>query len=302
MSKRTVMQTLAVVMACHNRREKTLSCLRALDQQRLNDSILVEVYLLDDGSTDGTSEAVRKEFPDINILSGDGNLYWNRGMRKSFSAAIQKGFDYYLWLNDDCILYKNSLDVLLNTYVLVKSRSGECAIIGSAMHDPDSHQFTYGGVRRHRGNWGRITLERIAPTTEAIQCDATNGNCVLIPASVVKKVGNLDKKFKHRWGDHDYCFRALQQGCSVWLAPGYLGTCEENPIDGTWEDASLPLVDRMRKLNSPHGYQLLDYSIYMRRHRGAWWIGHLVWPYIKIISQTVSRKLQSLCAYFSPSK
>ena len=279
--------SLAVIMACHNRRDTTLSCLRRLQQQKLKETRLIDVYLLDDGSTDGTSEAVRNESPDVHILKGDGNLYWNGGMRKAFESAILKGFDYYLWLNDDSILYDDSLEVLLKTHSELATQGYECSIIGSAMQDPVSQQFTYGGVKRHRNRWGRVRLERIAPANEPTQCDATNGNCVLIPASVVKKVGNLDKKYQHRWGDHDYCFRALQHGCTVWLAPGYLGTCKSNPIEGTWEDTSLPLMTRVRKLNSPHAFQLFDYVTYMRRHRGPWWPAHLVWPYIKIMIQSI---------------
>ena len=161
------------------------------------------------------------------------------------------------------------------------------SIIGSAMQDPVSAQFTYGGIKRHRSRWGRVKQERIAASNEPIQVDASNGNCVLIPAPVIKKVGNLDPVYVHRGGDHDYCFRALQQGCSVWLAPGYLGTCTANPIEGTWEDDSLPMLERFRKLNSPHGYRFRDYAIFLKRHRGPWWPMHLVWPYIQILLQSI---------------
>ena len=287
MNKRTVLKTIAVIMTCHNRRDSTMLCLKALHRQDCDETIHIEVYLLDDGSTDGTSDLVRGEYPDTHILNGDGSLFWNRGMHESFLAAMQKGFDYYLWLNDDSILYDYSLSVLLNTHALLKKQGHECAIIGSAMQDPVSHKFTYGGVKRHKNRWGRVRLERIEPANEVMRCDATNGNCVLIPAPVVEKVGNLDKIYLHRGGDHDYCFRALQQGCSVWLAPGYLGTCEDNSIEGTWEDTSLPLMDRIRKLNTPRGYLFPDYAIYLRRHRGPWWPVHLVWPYVKIVLQSI---------------
>jgi len=287
MNDKKKLETLAVIMACHNRRERTISCLRALRRQDIGKSICVEVYLLDDGSTDGTSDAVRGEFPDTHIIDGDGNLFWNRGMRESFSAAIQKGFDYYLWLNDDSILYDDSLGVLLNTHARLKSIGHKCSIVGSAMQDPISKEFTYGGIKRHKTRLGRIKLERVAPSNESIQCDATNGNCVLIPSSVVERVGNLDNIFQHRWGDHDYCFRSLQHGCTVWLAPGYRGVCGSNPIEGTWEDTSLPFMERIRKLNSPHAYAFSEYAIYMRRHRGPWWPAHLVWPYIKIALQSL---------------
>lgn len=280
-------KTVAVIMACHNRCQYTLSCLKSLSEQTLHDGTVFEIFLLDDGSTDNTPESVRKGFPDTHIIEGDGSLFWNRGMHKAFSAAIQKGFDYYLWLNDDCVLYENTLEVLFNTSKELEARGYTCTIIGSAMQDPGNGSFSYGGVRRHRSKWGRVKLKRIAPSNVAIRCDATNGNCVLIPAGVVEKVGNLDPIFLHRWGDHDYCFRALQRGCTVWLAPGYLGTCSENSIEGTWEDTSLPMVVRMRKLNSPRGFQFHDYSIYLKRHRGPWWPVHLIWPYIKIILQSV---------------
>jgi len=274
-------------MACHNRRDKTLACLEALVRQTLADRIRIQVYLMDDASTDGTSEAVRNAFPDVHILEGNGNLFWNRGMHAAFSAAIEAGFDFYLWLNDDSHLYENALEVLLDTYRELAAQGHECAIIGSAMQAPVTGQFTYGGVKRYKYRWGRVKLERIAPGDRPIQCDASNGNCVLVPAKVVEKVGNLDPVFLHRWGDHDYCFRALKQGCSVWLAPGYLGTCKENPPEGSWEDPSLPVMERMRRLNSPHGLQFSDYSIYMSRHRGPWWPVHLMLRYAKIIVQSL---------------
>ena len=88
MNKTPVVKKLAVVMACHNRRESTISCLRAIQKQRITDSVSVNVYLLDDGSTDGTSEAVKNEFPDVHLIKGSGQMFWNRGMHKSFSAWL----------------------------------------------------------------------------------------------------------------------------------------------------------------------------------------------------------------------
>jgi GT2 family glycosyltransferase len=287
MSEKTVQKSLAVIMACHNRRESTLSCLKALKKQKNIPDLSVEVYLLDDESTDGTSETVSTEFPDTHIIKGDGDLFWNQGMHKSFSAAIHRGYDYYLWLNDDSILYEHALEGLLTTSEQLENRGYDCAIIGSAMQDQVTGEFTYGGVKRHKRRWGRMTIERIAPGDKAIQCDASNGNCVLIPATVVRKVGNLDPIYQHRWGDHDYCFRALEHGCSVWLAPGYMGTCKSNPIQGTWEDINLPMRERFRELNNPRGFQFHDYAIYLRRHRGSLWPVHLVWPYFKIVFQAI---------------
>ena len=74
---------IAVIMTCFNRRSTTISCLRALHKQK--NSIDFDVYLTDDGSSDGTADAVKTEFPAVNILQGNGNLYWVGGMRLAFA-------------------------------------------------------------------------------------------------------------------------------------------------------------------------------------------------------------------------
>jgi GT2 family glycosyltransferase len=86
---------IAVLMTCHNRREKTLGCLRALFVNDLPHDTSLHVILVDGGSTDNTAEFVRTEFPQVDILLGDGNLFWNRGMQRAFARAMVARFDGY---------------------------------------------------------------------------------------------------------------------------------------------------------------------------------------------------------------
>ena len=83
---------IAAIITCHNRKEKTLVCLKSLFQIIQN----IDVFLTDDGSTDGTSEAVKKIYPQVNIIQGDGNLFWSRGMYIAWKEAVKGGYDYYL--------------------------------------------------------------------------------------------------------------------------------------------------------------------------------------------------------------
>ena len=71
------MTSIGVVITCYNRKEKTLASLKKLINQEDVDSLDINIYLVDDGSTDGTSEAVKKNFPQVNIIKGDGTLFWN---------------------------------------------------------------------------------------------------------------------------------------------------------------------------------------------------------------------------------
>ena len=76
------MVTIAVLITCHNRKDTTLSCLGRLFSIRKD----IDVYCVDDNSTDGTADAIRENFPQVNLIRGDGNLFWCRGMRKASTS------------------------------------------------------------------------------------------------------------------------------------------------------------------------------------------------------------------------
>src|SRR5580700_8623826 len=99
---------IAVLMTSFNRREVTLKSVAALFQQRKAEGVQFTVFLVNDGSTDGTDEAVHSRFPDVRVLQGDGTLFWNGGMRMAFETAARESFDAYLFLNDDTFLYSDA--------------------------------------------------------------------------------------------------------------------------------------------------------------------------------------------------
>ena len=140
---------IAALLTCFNRKEKTLACLDALFKQALPAEVDILAYLVDDASTDGTSEAVRQIYPQVKIFSGDGNLFWNGGMRGAFTEAMKDDPDYYLWLNDDTLIYPETVGVLLETTQKLSEKGEAKAIIGGSTCDPETDQTTYGGVVRN---------------------------------------------------------------------------------------------------------------------------------------------------------
>ena len=82
---------IAILMTCHNRRETTLRCLEslALEKRVGVGQWKIDVFLVDDGSTDGTDEAVKATFPKVNVIRGTGNLYWAKGMELAWKTCLQ---------------------------------------------------------------------------------------------------------------------------------------------------------------------------------------------------------------------
>ena len=269
---------LTVLMTCHNRRDTTLTCLQRLYQQDTN----FEVYLVDDGSSDGTSDAVKRHYPEIRILKGDGNLFWVGGMRLAFSEALKEGYDYYLWLNDDTLLEPKALGNLLNIHHDLTKRGYPNSIVVGSTRDPVTGKPTYGGAVRSK-HWYSNKFEFLKPSQELQESDTMYGNCVLIPHSVAEKVGNLDAVFTHQRGDIDYGLRARKLGCSVWVAPGYVGICSKNSVSGSWADTNLSLYERLKKVVQPKGFPLREWTIFIKRHSGSFWFFYWILPYVRAV-------------------
>lgn len=232
---------IATLLTVFNRKEKTLKCLDNLYAQLPIEGYEVDVYLTDDGCTDGTPEAIATQFPEVNIIQGDGTLFWNRGMYTAWAAAAKGDYDFYLWLNDDVIL----LDSAISTILEESFKKQDRAVVIGAMRASDSETITYGG---------RFNNKKIAPNGQLQLCDTMNGNLVLVPRVIYNKVGNLDWRYSHSLGDLDYGYRVRKAGFDIYTSSKYCGICDLNTSKPKWTRPEVSLVDRFKNLYSPLSY------------------------------------------------
>lgn len=272
------MISIATLITCHNRKDKTLRCLNALfSQSGLNKNFELKVFLVDDRCTDGTSQSVAELFPDVNIIEGNGNLYWNRGMHLAWeTAANSYDFDYYLWLNDDTTLYEN---VFIDLQKLLDPNR----VIGGATYCIIMNQVSYGGYIKKR---------LITPSDKLADVDYLNGNFVIVPKLVMNTIGILDSYFHHALGDFDYSLRAKKNGFELKLLPFYVGVCESNSNKQFWSDSSNNIFERIRYLYSPmSGCKFPEFFVFDLRHNG---ILLSIFHFFTIHSRVIFPRLVSL--------
>ncbi|MGB3507793.1 MAG: glycosyltransferase family 2 protein [Microcoleaceae cyanobacterium] len=277
------LKTIAVLMTCYNRKQKTLASLKAIFDQKIPVDIQLQVYLVDDGSTDGTSEAITQTYPQVKIIPGDGGLFWNGGTRLAFAKALQNDHDYYLWLNDDATLYPEAIEKLLSTFNQISQTAEVNPVIIGSTCDPETGNLTYGGMVRSAW-WHPLKFKLVQPTEQPQRCHTMNGNCVLIPRLVAKVVGNLDPNFVHSTGDIDYGLRVTKEGSSVWLAPDYVGTCTTNPPEGDiWDNQNLTFSQRLEKIKQPKGLPVQEWKVFAHRPAGLLWPFYWGLPYLRLL-------------------
>ncbi len=185
----------------------------------------IEIYfcIYDDGSTDGTQEAVNELHMKTKFIEGGGSSYWAKSMAIVESEVLQDtenmDHEYIMWLNDDVIL---DLDALL----LIKKEidQNSCAIVIGAMRDPTSGNISYSGMIKN--GLHPLNYKMVPPgSAESKNIDTFNGNLVIVPIAAARDLGGIDGNYSHALADIDYGIRCKRSNIPIVLASRTLGVC-----------------------------------------------------------------------------
>lgn len=220
---------IIAVLPVHNRKYVTLSCLAKLSSLHF-DSTVLDVVLVDDGSTDGTGISVKNSFPKTIILTGDGNLWWAGGVNKGLKY-IENNFscDYILLLNNDTNFSSSSLKRLVG----VINKSDELVVCSAVVIDEESGKILNMGQKVT----GR--LKELKPLlkgsslaeyqSNTIECDSVGSRFVLMPKRIIRDIGYFDQhKFVHGYSDLEYFFRAKKKGYKILIVTKSIVSTKQN--------------------------------------------------------------------------
>ncbi len=217
-----------VVTPVHDRREETLQCLQSI-QRSVLPGIDLHVIVVDDGSTDGTAEAIRSEYPKVEIVEGDGSLWYTAGTNRGLAAALKHEPDYILAINNDQIFDENCI-VNMVSCAEKHSRS----VVGSLLLNWDTphrlfqvsprFELLSGGFR----HWYKQTVWTVP--NKPWEVELIVGNCVLYPAEAIREVGLMDEKNLVQYGDAEYTPRMRRAGWKLLIEPKARVFCKPNDL------------------------------------------------------------------------
>jgi len=227
------MTNISIILVNWNGKKDTLECLASLKKVSMSQRVNVSVIVVDNGSTDDSVEAIRKNYPDTEVIETDRNLGFSGGNNVGIRKAQEQGSDLVWLLNNDTVVDKNALTVLVDAF-----RDSRVGIAGSKIYfapGQEFHKERYQKTELGKVIWyagGLIDWQNMYASHRGVdevdrgQYDKTEetlfitGCSMMVKKQVFEKIGLLDEKFFAYLEDLDFCLRAKRIGYKLLYVPG----------------------------------------------------------------------------------
>jgi hypothetical protein len=196
-----------------NRRDDTLKCLESL--YRL-DFPNLRLLVVDNGSVDGSPEAIREHYPSVEQIMNERNLGFAGGFNQGLKYALNAGAEYILIVNNDTTVAPDMLNLLMNS--ILPDNVGVVSPI--ILYSSKPYQIWSAGAGRNP--WTLELTEnhgRNQNYSEITERDFLSGCGMLIKRVVLENVGLFDERFFMYYEDSDFALRVRQAGYKMLLVP-----------------------------------------------------------------------------------
>jgi GT2 family glycosyltransferase len=253
---------LSIIIVSWNVKDDLLCCLQSIKENSASESF--EIIVVDNGSSDGTVDAIKENFPGVIVIANSEN--------RSFSAAnnqaikIAKG-QYLFLLNPDTIIHPQSLDNLIKV-LDEKPTAGACGprfidtdgkTHSSVGYLPTFRSLLYGktffrSLGIFRSHYKKLTANKFNYDRQS-EVEQLSGAALMVNRSVINEIGLMDENFFLYYEDVDLCLRIRKAGWKIVYVPDAVIT----HIGGK----STEQVSAKKKL-----FLYSSALLYFRKHRG----------------------------------
>jgi len=240
---------ISVCIVTYQAKDLLRNCLQSLFKNTQSD---IEVIIVDNGSTDGTTAMLQDEFQSVRIIENPRNEGFTKPMNQALHAGQGR---YLLQLNPDTIILPGALDNLSQFL----DQNPDVGICGPKVLNAD-HTLQAPCRRGESRPWAVISyfigLSALFPDSkffgqylmnykgedETHPAAGVSGSCMLIRREVTEQIGYLDERFFAFQEDSDFCFRARAAGWKIFYFPdaqivhfGSMGGSHVHPYRSIYE-------------------------------------------------------------------
>jgi hypothetical protein len=217
---------LSIVILTYNIRDLALECLESVKQA--SEGLHAEIIVSDNGSSDGTQEAIRQRYPEVILIENKENLGYAVGNNRGIAVSAGK---HILILNPDTVVEKDTLKLTLH----YMENHPKCGIVGCKVLNTDGtvQQSWFPEWSLRYAAWVGFGLYKLVPLNRIdrrwtmtrkppelpVVVDRLLGCFLWIRGEVIKQVGRFDEDFFLYGEEEDLCKRVRDKGWEVHYYP-----------------------------------------------------------------------------------
>jgi N-acetylglucosaminyl-diphospho-decaprenol L-rhamnosyltransferase len=218
------MLTLSIVIVNWNTRDLLAQCLTSISRSPLLPSSSVEVFVVDNASSDGSAQMVAEHFHWVRLIQNNENMGFAQANNQAIGLANGR---YILLLNSDTVVHPGAFDTLIG----FMEETSQAGAIGAYLLNGDGtlQAACHPMLTPWREFLRLLFLDRVFhvatydagwwKTEEPRQTEVIKGACLMLRHTALDQVGLLDGSYFMYTEEVDLCYRLAQAGWQIWWVP-----------------------------------------------------------------------------------
>lgn len=206
--------SLIVIIVTYNAMRWAERCINSL----LTSTVIPDIFIVDNGSTDGTQEYIKNHFPSAVFRQNETNLGFGKANNLGLQYALENNYDYVYLLNQDAWVMPDTFEKL----IYVQKENPEYGVLSPMQLEANCKRFDkiFGIVCSQQCNNNLINdlyfnrIDKVYPVNDVMAAHW------LISRECLKKVGGFSPTFPHYGEDNNFNHRVYFKGMKVGIVPG----------------------------------------------------------------------------------
>jgi len=213
---------VSIIIVNWNTRDLLLQCLRSINENA--GDVAHEVIVFDNGSSDGSADAVRQQFPNVKVIASEENIGFAAGNNRA--AAEAKG-EFLLFLNPDTLVMSGAINQM-RSFLESNARAGAvgCRLLNTDgtiqqsfwMRFPDIRWLLCRALFLDKLLW-RSSVTAAVLLDRPIRVGHLLGACLMMPSDVFRSLRGFNESYFLYCEETDLCYRLWKNGYEVYYLP-----------------------------------------------------------------------------------